>query len=99
MDEIDDLVEQRFNPDGSWFRPPSQTDTQLYRTEVRKLIDECINIVPTQQRMAFTLREVEGLDNDEICKILGVSRTNLGVLHYRARNHLRECLERKGVNG
>ena len=32
----------------------------------------------------------------EICKILDVSRTNLGVLLYRSRNRLRECLETKG---
>ena len=48
--------------------------------------------------MAFILREVEGLDTDEICKILGVTRTNLGVLLYRVRNRLRECLETKGVS-
>ncbi len=47
--------------------------------------------------MAFVLREVEGLSTEEICKILEVSRTNLGVLIYRARNRLRECLEAKGV--
>ncbi len=45
------------------------------------------------------LGEVEGLDTDEICKILEVTRTNLGVLLYRARNRLRECLESKGVRG
>ena len=33
----------------------------------------------------------------EICNILDVSRTNLGVLLYRGRNGLRECLEAKGV--
>lgn len=49
--------------------------------------------------MAFVLREIEGLDTDEICKILDVSRTNLGVVFFRARNRLRECLEEKGVRG
>ncbi len=98
MDEIDEVVEQRFNPDGSWVRPPQPVDVELYRTEVRKLIEDCLEAVPTQQRMAFILREVEGLGSDEICKILGVTRTNLGVLLYRVRNRLRECLETKGVS-
>ena len=49
--------------------------------------------------MAFILREVEGLATEEICKILGVTRTNFGVLLYRVRNRLRECLEAKGVRG
>ena len=46
--------------------------------------------------MAFVLRELEGLTTEEICKILDVNRTNLGVLLYRSRNRLRECLETKG---
>ena len=49
--------------------------------------------------MAFVLREVEDLSTVEICKILDVTRTNLGVLLYRARNRLRECLESKGIKG
>ncbi len=99
MDEIDEVVEQRFNPDGSWVRPPQPVDVQLYHTEVSKLIEDCLEVVPTQQRMAFILREVEGFGTDEICKILEVTRTNVGVLLYRVRNRLRECLEAKGVRG
>ena len=48
--------------------------------------------------MAFYLREVEGLSTAEICKILGVTSTNLGVMLYRVRNRTRECLEAKGVD-
>ncbi len=49
--------------------------------------------------MAFILREVQEFESKEICKILEVTVTNLGVLLYRARNRLRECLEAKGVRG
>ncbi len=98
MDDIEDVVERQFNPDGSWVSPPQPPDLQLYRTEVRKLIEDCLEVVPTQQRMAFVLREVEELGTEEICKILGVTRTNLGVLLYRVRNRLRECLGTKGVS-
>ncbi|PIP95766.1 MAG: RNA polymerase subunit sigma, partial [Bdellovibrio sp. CG22_combo_CG10-13_8_21_14_all_39_27] len=31
----------------------------------------------------------------DICKILDVTTTNLGVLLYRAKNRLRECVETK----
>ena len=58
-------------------------------------IDGCLETVPTKQRMAFVLREVEELDTKEICKILDVTRTNLGVLLHRARMRLRECLGTK----
>ncbi len=47
--------------------------------------------------MAFVLREVEELGTEEICKILDVTRTNLGVLLHRVRMRLRECLETKGL--
>ena len=52
--------------------------------------------LPVNQREGFVLREVEGLDTGEICKILEVSVTNFGVLMHRARTRLRECLETKG---
>ena len=99
MDDIDDVIEQRFNPDGSWARSPLPVEEQVYRTEIRQMIEDCLEVVPTQQRMTFVLRDVEGLETDEICKILGVTHTNLGVLLYRVRNRLRECLEAKGVGG
>ncbi len=97
MDSIDDAVEQRFDTRGGWARPPRPVDQDLHDAELRSLIEECLDTVPQQQRMAFVLREVEGLETGEICNILDVTRTNLGVLLYRGRNRLRECLEAKGI--
>ena len=97
MDDIDDVFEKRFDSAGSWTRPPRPVDAKVYEAEVRQGIDDCLDQVPTQQRMAFVLREVEGMDTQEICKILEVTRTNLGVLLHRVRNRLRECLEAKGI--
>ncbi|MDA2937362.1 sigma-70 family RNA polymerase sigma factor [Acidobacteria bacterium AH-259-A15] len=99
MDAIEDIVEQRFDTKGSWLRPPQPIEAKLYSGEVSVLLEGCLEAVPTQQRMAFVLREVEGFTTNEICKILSVTRTNLGVLMYRVRNRLRECLEAKGVKG
>jgi len=97
MDEIDEVVEGRFDAKGSWVRPPQAVDLQLYASEIREFFEDCLEKVPTQQRMAFVLREVDELSSKEICKILNISITNLGVLMYRVRNRLRECLEAKGV--
>ena len=96
-DDIEDVLERRFKPDGTWAHPPQPM--KLYGDEVRQFIEECLEILPTAQRMAFVLREVQELTTEEICKILEVTRTNLGVLLYRGRNWLRECLENKGVRG
>ncbi len=99
MDEIDAVMEQRFKAGGSWMRPPRPADGHVWDTQVREGIEGCLEKVPSQQRMAFILREVQGLATEEICKILEVTRTNLGVLLYRVRNRLRECLEAKGITG
>ena len=97
MDDIEEVFEQRFDDAGSWTRPPPPVDTVVYEAEVRQGIDGCLDRVPTNQRMAFVLREIEGMDTQEICKILEVTSTNLGVLLHRVRNGLRECLEAKGI--
>ncbi len=99
MDQIDAVIEQRFKARGSWMQPPRPTDGQVWDAQVREGIEGCLDEVPSQQRMAFILREVEGLATPEICKILEVTRTNLGVLLYRVRNRLRECLEARGITG
>lgn len=97
IDSIDDVFEQRFDAAGGWSRPPRPVDAEVYAAEVRQGIEGCLSKVPTTQRMAFVLREIERMDTEEICKILEVTRTNLGVLLHRVRNRLRECLEAKGI--
>ena len=96
-DDIEEVMENRFKPDGTWLHPPRPVEAALEATEIREAIAGCLEDVPTSQRMAFVLREVERFSTEEICKILEVSRTNFGVLMYRARNRLRECLEAKGM--
>jgi DNA-directed RNA polymerase specialized sigma24 family protein len=60
-----------------------------------KLISDCLELLPLNQKMAFNLKEIEEEMTEEICNILSVSATNLGVLLFRARNQLRECIEKK----
>lgn len=99
MDDIDEVMEDRFDAGGGWTQPPRQADAELYDSEIRIYLDECLDAVPRAQRMAFILREVEGHSMEEICNILEVSRTNLGAMLHRCRNRLRECLESKGIEG
>ena len=94
-DDIDDVMESRFAADGTWARPPRAADQDALDAEVRAHLSACLDGVPERQRMAFLLREVEGLTTKEICNVLEVSDTNLGVLLFRARNRLRECLEKR----
>jgi RNA polymerase sigma factor (sigma-70 family) len=95
-DLIDMIFESRFDLAGKWSRPPHDLERLFLSKEAGQLIDACMEGLTADQRSAFALREVEGVESPEICKILGVSVTNLGVLMHRARTRLRECLEAKG---
>ncbi len=95
-DAIEDVFESRFDKRGKWSRPPSDMERLFLSKEIGELIRGCMDGLPVNQREAFVLREVEGFETNEICKILDVSVTNFGVLIHRARTRLRECLESKG---
>ena len=95
-DAIDDVFESRFDVNGKWASPPADLERLFLSKELGELIRGCMDGLPANQREAFVLREVEGFETGEICKILDVSITNFGVMIHRARFRLRECLESKG---
>ena len=99
MDDIDEVFERRFDATGKWSRPPLPVDADLHNKDVQREIFACLDAAPLRQTLAFLLREVEELSTDDICDVLGVTNTNLGVMLYRIRNRVRECLEAKGVRG
>ena len=96
-DPIDDVMESRFDLKGRWRQPPADIEEGVFGREVREMVQDCLETVPRAQRIAFYLREVEEMQTKEICKKMAVSGTNLGVMLFRARNRLRECLEKKGL--
>jgi len=96
-DDIDEVMEHRFRTDGMWLKPPRWADDTTYDAEVQRHLATCLDDVSTDHRLAFMLREVEEMDSAEICRVMDVSRSNLGVLLYRCRNLLRECLEQHNV--
>ena len=82
---------------GGWSTPPQPVDTALHLKEVETEIFACLEAAPLRQTLAFILREVEELSAEDICNVLGITRTNLGVMLHRIRNRVRDCLESKGV--
>lgn len=91
-DDIERIIDSQFSKEGWWMRETQSPDRAIQAMETEALIRRCLASLPHNQRTAFHLREVEGEDTETICKIMDVSSTNLGVLIYRARNKLRECL-------
>ena len=97
MDEIDEAFERRFDAAGGWSTPPLSVDLTLHHQDVEREIFACLDAAPLRQALAFILREVEDLSTADICNVLGVTVTNLGVMLHRIRNRLQDCLEAKGV--
>lgn len=58
----------------------------------------CLDGLSENHRRAFTMREIDGIKGDEICKILDITSTNLWVILHRARGKLRGCLEANWFN-
>lgn len=86
-------IDQMFLEDGSHKSTPQDPSNWVQSHQTLELIQHAIENLPVNQRLAFTLKEVEGESTEDICNILGVSSTNLGVLIYRAKNNLRIALE------
>lgn len=80
-----------------WASPPRRWDTSpeaaLSHAETLKLVRETIAVLPPAQRAVVTLRDLEGLDSDEVCVILELTPGNQRVLLHRGRSKLRAVLE------
>lgn len=90
--------EDRFDAAGHWSRAPlpwhEETPEALLASEqLRVHLDAAIRGLPTLQRAVLALRDMDGLEMDEICNILEISSTNGRVLLHRARNRLRAAVE------
>ena len=80
----------------AWEKSPLES---LEAHELSEKLHECIRRLPVAMRTAVTLRELEAVATQEICKQLQITATNLNVILYRARLHLRSCLETAGFTG
>ncbi|RMG59186.1 MAG: sigma-70 family RNA polymerase sigma factor [Deltaproteobacteria bacterium] len=96
--DIEEVERILFTEEGEWAHPPSlwksNPERMLKDESFREALLECLDGLPEKQKAAFILREVEGMESDEVCKILGISATNYHVLLHRARLRLQSCLER-----
>ncbi len=94
-DPVDDVFERRFGLGGLWRTFPRGPEDEALAKDIMELVERCAESLSDAQRMAFYLREVDHSTTESACNILGVSATHLGVLIFRARNKIRECVERQ----
>jgi len=90
------LDPSRFDASGHWTKPPvdwSGAEARLGDKQLVALVQKAIERLPDAQRAVVTLRDVEGMDADEVCRTLGITDTHQRVLLHRARTRLRAELE------
>jgi RNA polymerase sigma-70 factor, ECF subfamily len=85
-------------PSANWasVNAQSQWDTSpesvaLSKETLREL-DQALSVLPPRQRQVVTMRDVCGMDAEEVCAALNISPVNQRVLLHRARAVLREAL-------
>ncbi len=103
---LEDL-DARFKADGHFIENPLQVpgsdwgdpDATLSQSRFFEVLEACMARLPKNTARVFNMREIMGMETEDICKELGISPTNSWVLLYRARMALRECLQAKWFAG
>ncbi|HEY8097289.1 MAG TPA: sigma-70 family RNA polymerase sigma factor [Methylobacter sp.] len=90
-----------FDGKGRWIGSPSawnNPDHALEQDEFFDVFDWCQKNLSQQHARAFMLREMVGLETEEICLDMNISHSACRVYLHRARLGLRECIEQRWFN-
>lgn len=85
--------------DGGWIKDHAPSDWAISSLDgnededLMRVIQYCISLLSPKMAASFTLKTLEEISTEDICKELGISESNLWVLLHRARLQLRECIE------
>ncbi|WP_294110776.1 sigma-70 family RNA polymerase sigma factor [Sphingomonas sp.] len=72
--------------------PPPTPDQFAEQAELRVLLEQAIARLPVTYRIAFVLREIEGMTVDEVAAALNVLPATVKIRHFRARRMLQADL-------
>lgn len=97
LDWADDVVtDAMFDNTGHWVTPCQDwgdPDKVLEQKRFWQILTECLKRLPPQLALLYSLREISGMETDDICKDLNISSTNSWVMLHRARMGLKQCFE------
>jgi len=93
------IPDERFSENGHWASPPSHwniasPDALIAEEELNAVIRQTIDKLPEIQQAIISLRDMDGLSMEEICKILEISESNSRVLLHRARSKIWQAIEK-----
>lgn len=87
----------RFGSNGLWTTPPDSwsnlPEAKVIGREALDRVKVAIEGLPARQREVVILRDVAGMDSDEVCELLAISATNQRVRLHRGRAAVRRVLE------
>jgi RNA polymerase sigma-70 factor, ECF subfamily len=90
-----------FMSNGHWNSGPTtwnDPEAAFKQQEFWAIYETCQNNLPPKMAKVFMLRELVGLEAEEVCRETGLSNANYWVTMHRARLRLRECLEIRWFN-
>ena len=70
-------------------------DAELMRAELRSVFRDVASALAPAQRVAFTLREIEGMETEEIAQVMDVKASTVRNHLMQARRILRDELRRR----
>ena len=97
---MDETFEALFKENAHWSpntRPKDWGDPAESLREQRfwDVLDACLKHLPENTARVFMMREFLEFETPEVCEQLSISTSNCNVILHRARNGLRQCLEKK----
>lgn len=93
---VDDALDALFADDGHWRDSPpawQQPEKVLEQQQFFETLQDCVDRLPAKIARVFMMREWLEQEVPDICSELGITANHCGVLLYRARMQLRECLD------
>lgn len=93
------LSNDRFKTNSHWASPPiiwdqSTPEEILQSGQLKQALNQAIDKLPPIQQAIVNLRDMQGMEMEEICKILEITESNSRVLLHRARTKLWQVIEK-----
>ncbi|MBI4389724.1 MAG: sigma-70 family RNA polymerase sigma factor [Nitrospinae bacterium] len=92
-----DPLDNAFDQTGHWKNPPRQWEANpeslAENKQLAQVMAKCMDGLSDRFRRIFVLKEIDGMESEDICKEFDIQPTNLWVILHRARNQLKKCIE------
>jgi len=97
-EKANEIINEKTTP---MFESDRSTDTysSVLNNELSNIIGNALTSIPLEYRMVFSLRELNGMSTAETAEVLDISETNVKVRLSRAKQMLRERVEKMYAPG